>query len=370
MQINGYTLIEPPYKGGMALVYKGQKGGFSRAFKFVRPDKAANTPKLVQQFLKEIRLQTTLDHPNIIKILDAYPHKNTDGTSFTVLEMEWLNGLDLQRYIEQKAKSGLDSKTLTKIALQILKGLQYAHDHKILHLDIKPSNLFRTYDGYIKIIDFGIAKVVGENASIVDGVENLTLTTETGESTFKGTLAYASPEQQVGANLGYTSDIYSFGKVLHFLSTGSTDPSYEVRDQKIASIIDKCTMENPKKRYQSCQEIINEIVNSPIKICKNPGCRKEIPQNSIYCPICGTIQNSTPPPPPPPLKRKKCPKCGKLCNESDRFCDGCGYDFNIPAIPRKYHCKKCGKYSFAHQDGIMKFCTHCAADKKYLEPIY
>ena len=242
MQINGYTLIEPPYKGGMALVYKGQKGGFSRAFKFVRPDKAANTPKLVQQFLKEIRLQTTLDHPNIIKILDAYPHQQPNGISFTVLEMEWLNGLDLQRYIEQKAQRGLDETTIKKIAFQILDGLQYAHNHNILHLDIKPSNLFLTRDGYIKIIDFGIARVVGENASIVNGAEKLTLTTETGESTFKGTLAYASPEQQVGAKLSYTSDIYSFGKVLHFLSTGSTDPSYEVKSPKLAAIITKCTM--------------------------------------------------------------------------------------------------------------------------------
>ena len=255
MQINGYTLIEPPYKGGMALVYKGQKGGFSRAFKFVRPDKAVNTPKLVQQFLKEIRLQTTLDHPNIIKILDAYPHQQANGTSFTVLEMEWLNGLDLQRYIEQKAKTGLGETSIKKIANQVLDGLQYAHNHNILHLDIKPSNLFRTFDGYIKIIDFGIARVVGENATIVDGAEKLTLTTETGESTFKGTLAYASPEQQVGAKLGYTSDIYSFGKVLHFLSTGSTDPSCEVKSPKLAEIITKCTMQNPKHRSRRCKGI-------------------------------------------------------------------------------------------------------------------
>lgn len=363
MQINGYTLIEPPYKGGMALVYKGQKGGFSRAFKFVRPDKAANTPKLVQQFLKEIRLQTTLDHPNIIKILDAYPHQQANGTSFTVLEMEWLNGLDLQRYIEQKAKSGLDEATIKKIAFQVLDGLQYAHDHNILHLDIKPSNLFRTLDGYIKIIDFGIARVVGENAAIVDGVEKLTLTTETGESTFKGTLAYASPEQQVGAKLGYTSDIYSFGKVLHFLSTGSTDPSYEVKSPKLAAIITKCTMQNPKHRYQTCKEIKDAFEESDkpkLKMCINPQCGKMIPSIVKFCPECGTEQVAKP--------KEKCQKCGNIRIDNAVFCDRCGHKYGDPwpptgpSTPQKWLCKSC-KHSWVDPeiDNKTSHCPYCGS---------
>ena len=366
MQINGYTLIEPPYKGGMALVYKGQKGGFSRAFKFVRPDKAANTPKLVQQFLKEIRLQTTLDHPNIIKILDAYPHQQANGTSFTVLEMEWLNGLDLQRYVEQKAKSGLDETTIKKIAFQVLDGLQYAHDHNILHLDIKPSNLFRTLDGYIKIIDFGIARVVGENATIVEGVEKLTLVTEAGESTFKGTLAYASPEQQVGAKLGYTSDIYSFGKVLHFLSTGSTDPSYEVKSPKLSTIIAKCTMQNPKHRYQTCKEIkeaFEESEQPKLKKCINPNCGKMISSEAKFCPDCGTIQVI-----------QTCPNCNESRVGDSRYCNNCGYDFvkkeSKPTRLLGYKCQNCNKTTRVYSDGKVNFCNYCGAAKSLLKPIY
>lgn len=373
MQINGYTLIEPPYKGGMALVYKGQKGGFSRAFKFVRPDKAVNTPKLVQQFLKEIRLQTTLDHPNIIKILDAYPHQQTNGTSFTVLEMEWLNGLDLQRYIEQKAKTGLGETSIKKIANQVLDGLQYAHNHNILHLDIKPSNLFRTFDGYIKIIDFGIARVVGENATIVDGAEKLTLTTETGESTFKGTLAYASPEQQVGAKLGYTSDIYSFGKVLHFLSTGSTDPSCEVKSPKLAEIITKCTMQNPKHRYQSCKEIkeaFEEFDKLKLKRCINPCCGKMILPSVKFCPECGCLQNATRN--EQNKKKEVCANCGTLRKGKNRFCDQCGYDFEkqVSTKIKSFRCSKCYNYTKAYSDGKVFFCNHCGASKEYLIPIY
>ncbi len=72
--IKGYTLVEPPLQGGMAVVYKGKNGNFTRAFKIVRPDKAANAPRLSQQFLKEIQLQSQLDHRNIVKILEAYAH--------------------------------------------------------------------------------------------------------------------------------------------------------------------------------------------------------------------------------------------------------------------------------------------------------
>ena len=275
MQINGYTLIEPPFKGGMAFVYKGVKGSFARAFKFVRPDKAANAPRLVQQFLQEIKLQTSLDHPNIVKILDAYPHQDANGMSFTVLEMEWLNGLDLQHYVEQKAKYGFTEESVINIALQVLDGLQYAHAHNILHLDIKPSNLFLTTDNYVKIIDFGIAKVVGENAAIVEGVEKLTLMTETGESTFKGTLAYASPEQQVGGKLGFYSDIYSFGRVLHFLCTGSTDPSFDVKSKKIAEII---IINTPKPVYEKLNKGSNNslVFAGILNIIKSNSLSKEI----------------------------------------------------------------------------------------------
>lgn len=357
MQINGYTLIEPPYEGGMALVYKGQRGGFSRAFKLVRPDKAANSPRLLEQFLKEIDLQAKLDHPNIIKILGAYPHQQADGTSFTVLEMEWLNGLDLQRYIEQKAKNGLDDETIKKIAFQILDGLQYAHKHNILHLDVKPSNLFRTVDGYIKIIDFGIARVVGKNAAIVDGAEELTLTTETGESAFKGTLAYASPEQQVGAELGYTSDIYSFGKVLHFLSTGSTDPSYEVRSQKLSAIIKKCTEQNPKHRYQSCNEIKNAFEDadkSMLKKCINPQCGKMIFVTMKFCPECGTDQTTN--------TEQKCEICGNTVSGDAIFCDNCGHRLSPigSQSPKKWLCNLCKHFwEDPEIDDKTSHCPYC-----------
>lgn len=370
--INGYTLIEPPYQGGMALVYKGQKGSFARAFKMVRPDKAANNPRLCQRFLKEIQLQTKLEHPNIIKILDAYPYTDNNGITVTVLEMEWLNGMDLQRFIENRARTGLDTKTIHTIAARIIDGLEYAHSKQILHLDIKPSNIFRTVDGYIKIIDFGIARVVGENAEIVEGASKLTVTGETGESTFKGTLAYASPEQQVGGRLSFASDIYSFGKTLHFLATGTTEPSAEIRDQLLQRVVEKCTTQNPKHRYQTFNEVRIALSNPVEEIrCKN--CGASISKNAKFCPECGTPTTA-----PKQPQSETCPVCKKARNGNDRFCDNCGWDFAkssdpVPNPSKRivgFKCSRCHNTTKAYSDGKVNFCNHCGASQDCLTPLY
>lgn len=365
--INGYTLIEPPYQGGMALVYKGEKGTFARAFKMVRPDRAANNPRLCQLFLKEINLQTKLEHPNIIKILDAYPYTDAKGITVTVLEMEWLNGMDLQRYIETRAKNGLDAKTLIKIANRVIDGLEYAHNKKVLHLDIKPSNIFRTTDGYIKIIDFGIARVVGENAEIVDGGSRYTVIGETGESTFKGTIGYASPEQLVGGQLSYASDIYSFGKTLHFLATGTIDPAAEINDHLILNVVNKCTAQNPKHRYQNFNEVrlaLNHKEDDELVECSS--CGEKISKTAKFCPECGKAVEIKP-------KEQTCPRCKKERHANARFCDNCGWDFNRQDPPpslKGYKCSKCNQITRAYSDGNVNFCNHCGASKEHLTPLY
>ena len=279
--------------------------------------------------IKEIQLQSKVNHPNIIRILDAFSHTDDTGKAFTVLEMEWLNGLDLERYVKQKAKNGMNDETVKKVLLQTLDGLEYAHQHNVLHLDIKPSNLFRTFDGYVKIIDFGIARVVGDNAQIIDGAEKLTLVTETGESTFKGTMAYASPEQQVGGKLGFYSDIYSLGKTLHFLCTGTTDPSVEIASPLFASIVERCTIDNPKKRFQSCAELRDALTASYRPVQKHCiHCGKLISNNVEFCSFCGGFQKEKKVE-KPKIKMWKCKKCGKVIREEfadnlTRFCSYCG----------------------------------------------
>ncbi len=154
--------ITEKHQGGMAVVYKGENpSGFKRAFKAVRPDKAVNNAKLCDKFLKGISILQQLDHPNIVKAQDAFTYKDDeDGTTYTVLEMEWLDGLDLQQYVKQKSPKGLSVREVEKICLRVIEGFIYAHNRNVLHLDIKPNNLFRTRDGYIKIIDFGISSLL------------------------------------------------------------------------------------------------------------------------------------------------------------------------------------------------------------------
>ena len=364
MEINGFKLIEPPLKGGMAEVYRGEKlnGRLCRAFKMVRPDKVRDAPKLAAQFNKEIQLLSSLHHSNIVQLLDAYtysrPFKNR-MIDVAVLEMEWLDGKDLMRYIKENSPTGLPIRELEKIAICVTDAMEYAHNQNILHLDIKPSNIFRTNDGHIKMIDFGIAKVIGENPDAV--VTGLTAATATGESTFKGTMGYASPEQLVGGKLGKFSDVYSFGRTLQFLATGSDDVGAQVQNQKWSGIIAKCTQSNPYSRYQSFEEIKQSIENGefePAKKCDK--CGATLRTGARFCDRCGAPTSS----PPPPEPKKKCPKCSKMIPSDSLLCTECGYSF-----ADIWQCGDCGK-EFRRIKSMIenpKFCIYCCS--KNLKPM-
>jgi serine/threonine protein kinase len=395
---NGYEITEEIKSGGMATVYKGvNRAGFTKAFKVVRPDRAENNPALYRRFLREIQILHLLsEHPNIVRAENAHTHNNT-----TVLEMEFLDGKDFDDYIKKDNPGGIsDRRQLSEISKRILEALDYAHNLEyqykdrqgvsrtakgILHLDVKPNNIFRTKSGYIKLLDFGIAKVVGEEADKIQGAEAVTHMTETGESTFKGALAYSSPEQQEGTViLGATSDIFSFGKTLHFIATGSTDMDVDVTIEPFAGIVKKCTEMKRKDRFQSCREIIDLIdrpeawnklgnlvdvvtsdkLNKETKVkCQSQSCGKSIDKASKFCPHCGTKQEETPPPP----SREKCPKCKTERQTNNRYCNNCGHDFQQPPqllpLPAGKKCinpdcpKQNKKYGLKD-----KYCNYCGRD--------
>lgn len=397
MNINGFELAEPPRRGGMAVVYKGSKGGLVKAFKLLQPDKIANNPRLSELFLNEISVLSKLSHPNIVNIHNAYPYQMSDGRTVTVLEMEWFEGMDLQSFIEKRnGGQGLKPETVKRIALQVCRGMQHAHSKNILHLDLKPSNLFRTYSGDIKIIDFGIAKVVGENANMVEGAERVTMMTTTGQTTFKGTLPFAPIEQQVAAKLTFATDIFSFGWTLHYLITGTNDPSVKVTDPLFGPIIIKCTQQTPADRYQSFKEVEDAIEKPQQTKCSNPACGRMLDTAFKVCPYCGTpVEKPKPEPPQPSLI--SCPNCHKLTNKKFKFCTNCGHRLNetngvgdvvaslLTQCPhcgkqteKRYrfcqHCGKtltqteqkttitcpgCGKKIWLRADGMTKFCIHC-----------
>jgi serine/threonine protein kinase len=349
--INGYKITEKIGEGGMAAVYKGVHvtTQFAKAFKVVRPDRAENNPALYIRFLKEIELLKRLDgHQNIVRAENVHHHKNT-----TVLEMEYLDGLDLQQFIEKKDPKGIsDVSQLKKIAKQILEGLSVAHSNGILHLDIKPSNIFRTKFGHLKLLDFGIAKVTGEKAENIQGARPVTMKTETGESTFKGTAAFASPEQQAGTPLGVTSDIFSFGKTLHFITTGTNDPSAECTIAPFDTIINKCTQANPKHRFQNCQEVLDWMEKPQMTEARCSKCGQTIDGSVKFCPHCGTQQE------PPQKTELKCPYCGVVNKNPGAFCGNCGKALQAQESPSPVQyktCPTCGK-QYKMSDN---FCNYC-----------
>ena len=305
--INGYYIDEDGEigVGGFAEVYVGKNQyGFKKAFKVVRPDKAEHNSDLCKRFRKEISMLMALGEcREIVRAENVHQHENTNTT---VLEMEYLDGRDFAKYISEVAPQGIkDADLLKKIAIKVLTALDFAHNKDILHLDVKPNNVFFTNAGYVVLLDFGIAKVVGEEAEKIQGVENITMLSDTGESTFRGNPMFASPEQQAGVKLTVASDIYSFGKTLHFLATGTADVNAaDVTIEPFASIVDKCTQPKIRNRYTSCKEIL-EVLNGGYKStgggynpppptakrCGNASCpRKEerYEMNWSYCSWCGT----------------------------------------------------------------------------------
>jgi serine/threonine protein kinase len=198
--------------GGMGEVYRAHDSRLDRtvAIKVLPPSYSADRDRL-QRFAQEARAAAALNHPNILSIFDI---GDNHGSPYVVSEL--LEGETLREALK---RGRISIRKATDYALQVARGLAAAHDKGIIHRDLKPENLFITNDGRIKILDFGLAKLIRAESGRESG-DAPTIQAATEPGVVMGTVGYMSPEQVRGKEADARSDIFSFGAILYEMISG------------------------------------------------------------------------------------------------------------------------------------------------------
>ncbi|HXG94233.1 MAG TPA: UvrD-helicase domain-containing protein [Blastocatellia bacterium] len=265
-----YRVIEPIGAGGMGAVYKARDEKLDRivALKLLSPNAIAYEERR-RRFLQEARAASALNHPHILTV---YEIGEVDGKPY--IAMEYVEGETLR---EKISAGSLAVRDCLDLALQIAEGLAKAHERGIVHRDLKPENLMISRDGYAKILDFGLAKLVeGKRAIQADSQEKTIVQVKTQSGAILGTVKYMSPEQLLGRRVDLRSDIFSFGVVLYEIMTGvcpfanendidtmhailheEPKPPHVIKSdvpRVVHSVLAKALAKEPKQRYQTIKE--------------------------------------------------------------------------------------------------------------------
>jgi serine/threonine protein kinase len=269
-------------RGGMGEVYRARDTilGRSVALKVLPADLVADADR-VGRFVQEARAASALNHPHVIAIYEigaAVPERPGLSGSQPVqyIAMELVSGQTLRALIEQ---GRLDLRTAIDIFAQAADALASAHAAGVIHRDLKPENLMVADGGYVKVLDFGLAKL-RPDSGLADVPQGATVTAASAPGVLLGTVGYMSPEQAQGRAVDHRSDIFSFGCVLYEAATGGRAFSGSTIDTlhaivnsepapmsthaltappELQRIVRKCLAKNPDERYQSFKEIAIDL---------------------------------------------------------------------------------------------------------------
>jgi tetratricopeptide (TPR) repeat protein len=252
--VEKYEIIEEIGRGGMGIVYKARDKILDRIVALkVLPQELASNKEAVESFIKEAKACASLIHPNIVTVYEAGFFR---GSLF--ISMEYIDGPSIKELLDKGER--LNYKYVVFVAGQVCKGLDFAHSKRIIHRDIKPGNIMLTSKKVVKIVDFGLAKVIEE--------------VRKGYTVASGTPYYMSPEQTLGEEVDHRTDIYSLGITMYEMLTGEPPftggdvgyhhihtPPPPIREfvpdvpPRLEAIVLKCLEKKPEKRFQSAKEL-------------------------------------------------------------------------------------------------------------------
>ncbi len=341
MTLGNCTILSPLGQGGMARVYRARQETLDRevAVKVLPPWFAADR-NFVERFNLEARLVARLSHPNIVTVHDA---SEQNGHLYIVMQL--VNGGTLKNRLDQLQAQGqtLDVYEARRIFTQLASALSYAHDHGIIHRDVKPVNVLMDNQGRPILSDFGIAKVLA-------GTKELTR-----HGAGVGTPEYMSPEQCQGGPVDGRADIYALGIMLFEALTGrlpflgdnypalAHSHIYEMPphpsaiiptiDPTVAQVILTALMKHPQQRYQRASDMA-EALDRAVNSLPASGSYR-VPSSPLDISKSATM----------PLH--PCAQCGQFNKPQMKFCTRCGYPLN--------QCRYCG----IHNTATNRFCTKC-----------